>query len=450
MSTSQIARVALALLGSLLVQATSTASDRPNIVLIMADDLGFECIGANGGESYRTPVLDQLAQQGMRFEHCYSQPICTPSRVKLMTGIYNVRNYAVFGLLEQNQRTFAHLFRDAGYSTCIVGKWQLGRDATLPNHFGFDEHCLWQLFRTPSRYASPGLEINGEARNFPGGYGPDLCADYACEFIEKNKDKPFLLYYPMIITHCPFEPTPDSVDWDPTSKGSKTYKGDPKYFGDMVTYMDKIVGKILDQLSASGVRDNTLVIFTGDNGTDTPIVSQCRGVSVAGAKGKTIDAGCHVPLIVDWPGQVDAGSECMDMIDFSDFLPTICDASGVSLPDQLQLDGRSFLPQIRGKEGDPRSWIYVWYARNGGPEGAEFARNQQYKLYRNGKFFDVPADPLEKNPLQLESLSQEAKVAHELLNSALDKYSDARPDRFAQWKELHKKKNKKSKSKSNQ
>lgn len=423
-----------------LLVAESAGADRPNIVLIMADDLGFECIGANGGESYQTPVLDDLAERGMRFEHCYSQPICTPSRVKLMTGICNVRNYAVFGLLEKSQRTFAQLFRDQGYSTCIVGKWQLGQDATLPDHFGFDEHCLWQLFRRPSRYASPGLEINGEAKNFPGGYGPDVCVDYACEFIEKNKEKPFLLYYPMIITHCPFEPTPDSPDWDPTSKGSKTYKGDPKYFGEMVSYMDKIVGQILNQLSESGVRENTLVIFTGDNGTDTPIVSQCRGQSVAGAKGKTTDAGCHVPLIVDWPGRVASGKECNDLVDFSDILPTLCEASGIDVPLEPKIDGRSFLPQVCGERGNPRSSIYIWYARNGGPKGAEFTRNQRYKLYRNGKFVDVLNDPLEKSPLKVEKADDKQKQVHAMLQEALAEYSGARPERFANWKELHKKK----------
>ena len=290
----------LAALGYMQMAPAVNAAEgnRPNIVMIMADDLGFETIGANGGTSYRTPVLDKMASEGLRFPHCYSQPICTPSRVKLMTGIYNVRNYAEFGLLEKSQRTFGNLLRDAGYKTCIVGKWQLGKDKALPKHFGFDEHCLWQLFRRPSRFASPGLEVNGVPKDYKPGYGPDVVTDYALNFIDENKEKPFLLYYPMILTHCPFEPTPDSADWDPKSPGSKTYKGDAKYFGDMVSYMDNIVGRILDQLDKSGVRENTLVMFTGDNGTDTPVVSMMGDIKVAGAKGKMTDGGNHVPLIV--------------------------------------------------------------------------------------------------------------------------------------------------------
>jgi arylsulfatase A len=128
----------------------------------MADDFGYECIGANGSTSYQTPHIDKLAATGMRFEHCYSQPLCTPTRVQLMTGQYNIRNYVRFGLLDPKQTTFAHLFKQAGYTTGIVGKWQLGGGFDGPKHFGFDEYCLWQLTRRPPRFANPGLEINGK------------------------------------------------------------------------------------------------------------------------------------------------------------------------------------------------------------------------------------------------------------------------------------------------
>ena len=436
-------RIAIGVIAALtihLVSAQPLLGASPNIVLIMADDLGFECIGANGGTSYQTPVLDKLASEGVRFEHCYSQPICTPSRVKLMTGIYNVRNYAQFGLLERSQTTFAHILREAGYATCIVGKWQLGKDKTLPNHFGFDEHCLWQLFRLPSRYASPGLEVNGEPVDYAPGYGPDVVTEYALDFIDRNVDKPFLLYYPMILTHCPFEPTPDSTDWDPGSPGSKTYKGNPIHFGDMVLYMDKQVGRILDRLDKAGVRENTLVLFTGDNGTDVPVVSMLNGRKVAGAKGKTTDGGTRVPFIAHWHGKTAEGAVCDDLVDFSDFLPTMCEAAGVNVPASLSIDGRSFLPQLMGQQGNPREWVYVWYARNGGPTGAEFTRNQRYKLYRTGKFYDVKNDVLEKQPLDPSALSPDARAVHAKLRSALEEFADARPPEFANWKKKRKQK----------
>lgn len=419
-----------------LIPISATAAEtRPNIVLIMADDLGYECIGANGGTSYSTPVLDQLAKDGVRFEHCYSQPICTPSRVKLMTGIYNVRNYAEFGMLERSQVTFGNILSDSGYATCIVGKWQLGKNAGLPKKFGFDEHALWQLLRRPSRYPNPGLEVNGKQVDYKDGYGPDAAVDYACDFIDRNRDRPFLLYYPMILTHCPFEPTPDSKDWDASSQGSKTYKGDPKYFGDMVSYMDKSVGRLLEQLEKAGVRDNTLVLFTGDNGTDQPVVSMMGDRRVVGGKGSTTDAGTRVPLIAHWPGRTAQGQVCRDLVDFSDFLPTLCEAAQVEVPAAPDIDGKSFLPQLLGERGTPREWIYCWYARNGGAKGKEFTRNQQYKLYRSGKFFDIAHDELEQHPVGESSLSPKMRAVRDKLQAALDRYQDARPERFAKWKE---------------
>src|SRR6188474_1695777 len=167
-------------------------SRKSNFILIMADDLGYECIGANGSTSYKTPVLDKLAATGMRFEHCNVQPLCTPTRVQLMTGIYNVRNYLTFGHMDPNCVTFGNILKQAGYTTCITGKWQLGNDPQLPKKFGFDEHCLWQHTRRPPRYANPGLEVNGKEMDYENGeYGPDLVNDYALDFIGKNKEKPF-------------------------------------------------------------------------------------------------------------------------------------------------------------------------------------------------------------------------------------------------------------------
>ncbi|MHC4737828.1 MAG: sulfatase-like hydrolase/transferase [Planctomycetota bacterium] len=406
----------------------NSAFRKPNIILIMADDLGYECIGVNGGTSYKTPELDKLAATGIRFEHCYSQPLCTPSRVQIMTGIYNVRNYVRFGELDRKETTFSHLLKANGYVTCVVGKWQLGREVDSPQHFGFDESCLWQHTRRPGRYPNPGLEINGRQVDYHNGeYGPDVVSEYACRFIERNRDKPFLLYYPMILTHCPFEPTPDSSDWNPKSKGSKTYKGNPKYFGDMVRYMDKIVGKLVVKLEELDLRGNTLLLFTGDNGTDEPVVSAMEGREVAGGKGHTTDAGTHVPLIANWPGVIPQRNVCRDLVDFSDFLPTLCECAAVRVPEKPKLDGRSFLGQLKGKKANRRDWIYCWYSRDGNAENAqEFARNQRYKLYRTGEFYDVNNDVLEKENLAVEIPDQQTRLIRSILQKALDQYKDAR------------------------
>ena len=178
------------------------AEHKPNIVLILIDDFGYECVTADGGESYRTPVMDRLAATGVRFEQCHAQPLCTPTRVQLMTGIGNKRNYTHFAHLDPSQKTFGNLLKDAGYATCITGKWQLSNGFNGPAHFGFDEYCLWQLKRRPGRYKNPGLEINGKLHDYTKNeYGPDIVSDYALDFITRKKDVPFFLYYPMMLTH---------------------------------------------------------------------------------------------------------------------------------------------------------------------------------------------------------------------------------------------------------
>ncbi|MFA6563007.1 MAG: sulfatase-like hydrolase/transferase [Verrucomicrobiia bacterium] len=405
------------------------AADKPNIVLILADDLGYECIGANGGASYKTPVLDKLAATGARFEHCYAQPLCTPTRVQIMTGIYNVRNYTTFGRLDPKCVTFANILKQAGYATCIAGKWQLGQDVELPKKFGFDEACLWQHTRRPPRYANPGLEINGVEKDYASGeYGPDLVDAYARDFITRHKGQPFFLYYPMMLTHSPYQPTPDSVDWDPKAVGEKVNQK-PEHFADMVACMDKLIGRLVARLEELGLRDNTLLVFLGDNGTGRGTRSMMGGREVLGGKGQTTAAGMHVPLIVNWPGKAAAGKVSRDLVDSTDILPTICEAAGTSVPTELKIDGRSFLPQVRGERGRPREWVYSWYSPRQTANLAvrECAFNQRFKLYRTGEFHDLRADIEEKHSLKVETLDGEAAAAAKLLQAALDRCKDARP-----------------------
>jgi arylsulfatase A len=402
------------------------AAQKPNIILIMADDFGYECVGANGGQ-YETPHLDKLAATGMRFEHCYVQPLCTPTRVQLMTGLYNVRNYFSFGKIGRDAKTFAHFLKHAGYSTGMAGKWQLGRAKNLPRRLGFDEFVLWQHTRRPPRYANPGLEYNGEERNFDNGeYGPDLINDFVLDFITRHREGPFFLYYSMMLTHGPFQPTPDSPDWNPQVRGERVK--DAKHFADMVTYADKLVGRVEAKLEELGIRENTLVIFLGDNGTGAGITSRFEGRDIRGGKGQTIKRGMHVPLIVNWPGHVTAGSENDDLVASTDFLPTICEAAGAELPATMPTDGQSFYAQLLGQTGSPRETLYCWYARDGGKRNVhEFAMTKQHKLYRDGRFFDVAADPDEKAPRKTADLTGEAAEAASKLSSVLEQYADARP-----------------------
>ncbi|MCS6852050.1 MAG: sulfatase-like hydrolase/transferase [Gemmataceae bacterium] len=428
--------LSLALIGVLALGEIAHAAvpRRPNVILILADDLGYECIGANGGTSYRTPVLDALAAQGVRFTHCYVQPLCTPTRAQLMTGIYNVRNYVRFGHLDPQATTFGHLFKNSGYATCVVGKWQLGQDVNLPRSFGFDEACLWQHTRRPERYRNPGLEINGVERNYTNGeYGPDLVNDYACDFIRRKKDSPFFLYYPMMLTHSPYVPTPDSPDYGKEDQGKKPVvdaQGVNRHFKAMVEYMDKLIGKLVRQVDELGLRDSTLIVFLADNGTGRGTRSLMGERVVIGGKGKTTITGMHVPLIVSWPGTA-VPRVCDDLVDSTDVLPTICEAAGIPVPAELKIDGRSFLPQVRGQKGQPREWYYCWFSRNGDAQQVrEFAANHRYKLYRNGEFYDLMTDPDEERPMKVSQLTGEAAAAAKTLQAALDQYRNARPARL--------------------
>jgi len=420
-----VAATALPRAGSL-AQSRRSGGRRPNLILIMADDLGYECLGCYGSTSYRTPVLDELARTGMRFDHCYSQPLCTPSRVQIMTGRYNFRNYIDFGVLDRRETTFGHVLKRAGYATCVVGKWQLygrandkpgiaGRGAA-PKQAGFDEHCLWQVDRRESRYRDPLIVENGNYRgDLEGKYGPDIFCEYALDFIERKKDAPFLLYFPMALVHSPFVPTPDSPEW---TEGKD--RPNKKHFADMVAYMDKIVGSLVAKLDELGLRDNTLILFTGDNGTGRGIQSRLGDRIVAGGKGQTTDAGTHVPFVANWKAAMPAGKVCDDLIDFTDFLPTLAEAARTNLPPGLTVDGRSFLPQLRGRKGNPREWIFCHYFRNAGDSPKRFARDKRWKLYQSGALFDLSIDTLEERPIRADQDSAEAAIARKRLRPVLD------------------------------
>ena len=408
------------------------SSQRPNLVVILADDFGYECITANGGESYHTPNIDRMAAGGMRFERCHVQPLCTPTRVQLMTGLSNARNYIEFGAMDRRAVTFAQLLKPAGYVTGIAGKWQLGSEPDSPRHFGFDEALLWHHRSRESRYGNPGFDLNGEPRAYPpGSYGPAILNEFAIDFVFRHRDRPFFLYYPMVLTHSPYQPTPDSPKWDPRTgeRGNQS----PSNFPAMVAYLDRMVGEFMARLDSLGLRENTLVLFLGDNGTGVDITSRFKGEDYPGGKGRSHARGTHVPLIASWPGRVPAGTVNGDLIGSTDFLPTLLDAAGARLPDGYPGDGVSFFPQLLGQKGRPREALYAWYASDGGPEAKwEFAMSTRHKLYRDGRFNHLGADPWEQKPLKVEGLTGETATAARTLRAELDRYADARPPELRQ------------------
>ncbi|QDU74139.1 Gluconolactonase precursor [Bremerella volcania] len=432
----------------LLAAATLLADERPNIILIMADDLGVEGLGCYGGTSYATPHLDRLAGQGQQFMHAYAQPLCTNTRVQLMTGKYNNRNWKYFGILDPSEKTIGHFMQQAGYQTCMAGKWQLQsydppdypgaemrRDTGMKvADAGFDAYNMYHSGHTElkgSRYANPTLNINGTLhQNIDGKYGPDLWVDFINDYVRKasQKDQPFFVYYPMALPHWPMVPTPDSKEW---SDPNRRLEEDTRYFADMVAYTDKCVGRIVANVDALGLKEKTLILFYSDNGTNVKITSQTKEGPVVGGKGLTTDAGTHVPLIARWPGYITPGKNA-NLVDSTDFLPTLLEAAQRKQLTPADIDGMSFYPQLLGKKANVRPWVFCHYDPRPGWDKDQFshirfARDQQFKLYDDGKLFDVSADPLEQSPLDPTSEPAAATAARNVLAAVLTQMPNPEP-----------------------
>ena len=400
--------IAILLLGS---TVTSRGVPKPNIVLILADDVGCEPIGCYGGESFATPNIDALAEDGMKFEHCYSMPVCHPSRIALMTGRYPFRFKAGWGSFPKNEekRSIGQVMKDAGYATAVAGKWQmtlLKKDLGQPYRMGFDQ---WRVFgwHEGARFHSPMIYQNGKVREgLKGEYGPDLYVKFLSEFMERSQKegKPFFAYYSMALAHD----VTDDLKWQvPYAPGKDRWMN----YGEMITSMDEMVGKLLASMDRLNLRVNTLVLFTGDNGTAArsklrhfdksgkkyeyeKVVVRQNGRNVPGGKGLLNDRGTHVPLIANWPIRIAAGSVSEDLVDFSDWLPTIAEIGRAELPKDVKFDGQSFASSLLGKKESARTFAF-----SESKGGRAFVRDQRYKLYANGKFYDISSDPEERKPL---------------------------------------------------
>jgi len=399
----------------------SEADQRPpNIILILSDDVGAETIGVYGGESYLTPNIDQLARDGMRFEYGHAQPLCTPSRVKIMTGQYNFRNYLQFAHLDPTERTFAHILKNAGYTTTVAGKWQLyynrfepTRGAT-PSDAGFDEYLLWQFdTKNGSRYWAPLLEHNGSlVQHDASVYGPDIFNAYVLEYIEQHKTQPFFIYYPMVLAHDPWVTTPDMRDESAS---------DQQKFAAMMAYMDKMVGNVRRKVEELGLAERTLIFFIGDNGTGVDIVSLQHGIEVRGAKGATIDAGSRVPFVAWGPSVVTSGVTNDSLVNLNDIVPTLADLANVELPPDYPGDGVSLVPVFSGKEEMSRENLFIHYEpRWPTATPARYAFDRRWKLYESGGFYDMRTDPLEQRALNVEGLSAEGAVAYRALSQRIE------------------------------
>jgi arylsulfatase A len=397
--------------------ASGSPTAKPNLVIVLADDLGVECLSSYGGTSLKTPNLDKLATQSMRFTRCFSNPYCSPSRASLLTGRYPFKNGLKVVLdtkakedvyLHPNQPSFARQLKQAGYATELAGKWHLSLEHkhNTINEFGFDHYQTWRIFDDQggktTRYWTPFLIRNGTviADQIKDRYGPDVDLEFHLDFIKSSAEKkqPFLAYYATCLPHFPWEPTPDSDDTT-YRQPVAGHKGDPKYFPDMVAYLDQHVGRIMQTLDDLGIADQTIMIFLADNGTDRDLTNIWGDdKKIRGGKGTLTDRGTHVPLIVRWPGHIKAGSTCDDLIDFSDLFPTLCELADAPLP-TAEIHGRSFAPQLLGQPGTPREWVHIQNAGDRQVRNSEYMLNNKNQLRRVVELWEDPAEPNEnKNP----------------------------------------------------
>ena len=430
---------------SLIIIVSCNINDvsKPNVILIMADDIGYEALGINGANDIKTPVLDSLARNGINFKNAYSQPLCTPSRVKIMTGKPNYENYEYFTYLNPKEKTFGNLFQDNGYKTLVAGKWQLNgvqfklddyTDLKRPYTFGFDSYMLWWLAERGSRFANPVL-VNNEKKidTSIDDYGPEIVSDYIVDFINEHNNSPFFIYYPMMLVHDPFLPTPNSKDWG--NEQNRLNSNNPEYFSEMVSYMDSTVGKIINTLKNNNIDDNTIIIFLGDNGTDRKVFTKNNNVLVKGSKGLTNKYGTNVPLIISWSKLKKIKSEQTPLVDLIDFYSTFEDLLNV---EKKTSNGVSLLPLLLGENFDERKYITTYYNPMWGSlykNRAVYIQNKKYKLYKSGSFYNYQLDPEEKYPLSLKSLDESIMNLHTEMDSILKKVPDLPEINFNNWQE---------------
>jgi arylsulfatase A len=397
------------------VAGTQPPDKKPNIVFILADDYGTGEVSSYGADNYKTPNIDELARGGIRFTHAYTAPLCGPSRALIMTGRYAFRTGATnqdsTGRMKPSVETMMpKVLGPAGYATAAIGKW--GQLPLKPADFGFDEYLAftgsgiyWNTQEKGKTYV-----VNGETKPLRDKeYMPDVMHERAVDFITRHRDQPFYLYYSLSHVHAEILPTPDSA------ADSKSV------YADNVAYMDKLVGKLVAELDRLKLRENTLIIFVGDNGTANPRASRATigGRPLAGAKGSMLEGGALVPMIVNWPGTTPVGQVSADMIDSTDFLPTFAELAGATLPAKSIIDGRSFAPQLQGQKGQPRDWAFIQLAR------MWYVREAVWKLNQAGELFDMTNAPFEEKLVPAGTKDPAAVAARKRLQAALKKLNPA-------------------------
>jgi len=369
---------------------------KPNVVLIMADDLGYYDLSCYGHPQIKTPVLDSLAKEGVRLTSFYSgNTVCTPSRMALLTGSYPSRLGWVKGVLgykistkhglNPQAVTIAEIFKENGYSTALTGKWHLGDlEKFLPYNQGFDRTYFIKKSNNQSRILYRKDEVL--EKPFENRLLTEKFTNEAISFIKENKAKPFFLYVPYTAPHFPVQAHPD---W----KGKSSFGA----YGDVVEEMDARIGELLQTLKNEGIDKNTIVIFMSDNGPQGG--QKAQAIPFRGMKWSALEGGNRVPCIIRWPGQIPAGKECSEIVASIDILPTLSKACGIKLGKEIEnaqvIDGLDVLGTLTATDGfiHPRKELLFWHGMN----GFQAIRVGKWKLFVKGEgaaLKDKTTDPV--------------------------------------------------------
>ncbi|MBW8038610.1 MAG: sulfatase-like hydrolase/transferase [Planctomycetes bacterium] len=393
---------------------------KPNIVLILADDLGYGDLSSYGAKDLKTPHIDNLVAKGMRFDNFYANcPVCSPTRASLLTGRYpdlvgvpgvirtHLRNN--WGYLAPQAVLLPKLLNRAGYHTAIVGKWHLGLESpNVPNERGFDHFHgylgdMMDDYYNHRRHGINYMRLHGKEIN-PKGHATDLFSQWAIDYIKDRfrLEQPFFLYLAYNAPHTPIQPP---KDWfNKVKKREKNISDKRAKLTALIEHMDDGIGKVIALLKDNGLDKNTLIIFTSDNGGQLNVGAN-NGPLRAG-KQDMYEGGIRVPMCAVWPGKIKAGSRSDRVALTMDLFPTICEAVGASL--DYEIDGRSILWALLGKSQPAEERYLFWVRREGGGYGGRAyyaARYGDFKLVQNSPFeplqlYNLKDDPKEQNPLE--------------------------------------------------
>lgn len=400
--------------------AFAQAPRKPNIIYIMADDLGYGDLTCYGQEKIQTPNIGMLAVQSTRFTQCYTgSPVCAPSRSVLMTGQHagHTRVRGNSGVnepkhdgqkgripLEPEDVTIARVLKDAGYATGIAGKWGLGEPGStgLPNDHGFDEwygylnqdhapdYFTDYLWRNTERMPIPANKAGAEAV-----YSCDLFTNFALDFIRTNKDKPFFLYLPYTIPHAELE-VPDLGPY-----ADEEWDEEAKILAAMISRLDRDVGRILAELDSLNLAQDTIVFFCSDNGASRPQLEFFRrSGDLRALKGSLYEGGIRTPMIVRWPGRIPADTVSDAVWYFADFLPTAAAIAGASPPPGI--DGVNVLPSLRGEDQPALRGRFLYWEHHSNNAMGQAVRWDDWKAVRPGpqapiQLYNLANDPAEAN-----------------------------------------------------